>query len=255
MNISGVIITYNEEDNLEDCLNSLKDVVDEVIVVDSFSTDRTKAIAESFGVRFFEHKFEGHIQQKNYAINLAENDWVLALDADERLSNELREGIKVIKSSEANAKVAAYQFNRLSNYCGKWIRHSGWYPDTKIRLWNRRLGKWGGVNPHDSVKLDVGVQVKKIKGDLEHYSFYTLEQHLSQINKFTTIAAQESYKRGKRVTFAVHVVLYPFWLFIKNFFLKLGFLDGYFGFIICINGAFYKYQKYIKLYLLERRKK
>lgn len=252
LKISGLVITYNEESNLEDCLQSLKPVVDEIIVVDSFSTDGTEEIAKRLGARFIQNRFEGHIQQKNYAVDLAKFDWVLSLDADERLSDELITEIKKIKGQSPEA--GAYKFNRLSNYCGTWIRHCGWYPDTKLRLWNKHKGMWGGVNPHDSVIIESGVEVKKIKGDLLHYSFYTAEQHLHQMNKFTTIAAQESYARGKKTYFLFHIVLYPFWLFFKNYVLKLGFLDGYFGFIICINGAFYKYQKYTKLYILGKGK-
>ncbi|MEM7108714.1 MAG: glycosyltransferase family 2 protein [Bacteroidota bacterium] len=247
MNISGVIITYNEEHNLEECLNSIKDVVDEIIVVDSFSTDRTRAIAESFKVRFLEHKFEGHIQQKNYAVDLAENDWVLSLDADERLSDELKEAIKVIKSSVTDTKVGAYKCNRLSNYCGKWIKHSGWYPDTKIRLWNRRLGKWGGINPHDSVVLEAGVQMSKVKGDLLHYSYRTIDEHIDQMNKFSEIAAVEASAAGKMTNVLIHLVIYPALTFLKNYFVRLGFLDGYYGFIVCKNSAYYRFLKYVKL--------
>ncbi|MEM6360028.1 MAG: glycosyltransferase family 2 protein [Bacteroidota bacterium] len=252
LKISGLVITYNEESNLEDCLKSLKPVVDEIVVVDSFSADNTEEIAKRFGARFIQNRFEGHIQQKNYAVDQAKFDWVLSLDADERLSDELIAEIKKIKGQ--NPDLGAYKFNRLSNYCGSWIRHCGWYPDTKLRLWNKQIGKWGGVNPHDSVIIQPSVEVKKLKGDLLHYSFYTVGQHLQQINKFTTIAAQESYNRGKKTNFLLHIVLYPFWLFLKNYILKRGFLDGYFGFIICINGAFYKYQKYTKLYILGKTK-
>ncbi|MTI29248.1 glycosyltransferase family 2 protein, partial [Cytophagales bacterium RKSG123] len=148
--ISAVIITYNEEKNIQRCLESLKGVVDEIVVVDSLSTDNTKKICEKFDVHFIENPFEGHIEQKNYAMGCARNDYVLSLDADEALSPKLKESILKVKE---NWTADFYSFNRLNNYCGQWIRHSGWYPDKKIRLWDRRKGKWGGKNPHDNVVM------------------------------------------------------------------------------------------------------
>ncbi|MEQ9168236.1 MAG: glycosyltransferase family 2 protein [Fulvivirga sp.] len=251
LKISGVIITYNEEENIEECIQSLLDVVDELIVVDSFSTDQTKTIAEKYGVKFIEHAFEGHIEQKNYAISQAKHDWVLSLDADERLSENLQAVIKLLKKDGTMAD--GYRFNRLNNYCGKWIKHCGWYPDTKIRLWNKQKGQWGGVNPHDTVVMDTGTTVKAIKADILHYTYRSIAQHVLQIDKFTTIAANESHRKGKKVIFMWHMVLYPFWFFVQKYFLKFGFLDGQYGFLVCISGAYYKYLKYAKLYILNKR--
>lgn len=242
--ISAVIITYNEEKNIARCIGSLRDVADEILVVDSFSKDSTREICESMGVRFMEHAFEGHIQQKNYAAEQASFDFVLSLDADEALSLELAEHILRIKNNKTHD---AYRFNRLTNYCGKWIRHCGWYPDTKLRLWDRRKGKWGGRNPHDSVKMQSGSKVKHIGGDILHYSFYSVTQHLQQIDKFTTIMAQEKYKDGKKVHSFYHLFIKPLMFFIQRYIFRLGILDGYEGYIVCKNGSYYKFIQYVKL--------
>ena len=142
LKISAVIITYNEEANIERCLESLEGTADEVLVVDSFSTDRTADICKSKGVDFIQHPFKGHIEQKNYALSCAGNNYVLSLDADEALSDNL---IQSIRAAKQNWRADGYSVNRLTNYCGKWIRHCGWYPDKKVRLWDRRKGHWGGV--------------------------------------------------------------------------------------------------------------
>lgn len=249
--ISAVIITYNEEDNLGRCISSLTSVVDEVLVVDSFSTDRTKEIAINQGARFIENPFEGHIQQKNFALSKAKHHWVLSLDADEELSDTLIDSILNVKDSPT---VNAYKMNRLTSYCGHWIHYSGWYPDTKIRFWNKEVGSWGGTNPHDSVILDKGIVAQKIEGDLLHYSYSSVSQHVLQLDKFTTIAAREALAKGKKLNPVIHIILYPFWIFIKTYFLKLGFLDGFYGFVICINGSFYKFLKYVKLFQLKNNK-
>ena len=251
MKISGVVITYNEEENIEECLQSMLGVVDELIVVDSFSTDKTKAIAEKYNLKFIEHKFEGHIEQKNYAIEQASNDWVLSLDADERLSDSLQASIKLLKKE--NSKLDGYRFNRLNNYCGQWIRHCGWYPDTKIRLWNKQKGQWGGVNPHDTVVMSEGTSIKSIKSDILHYTYRRMEDHITQMNKFSTIAALEDQKKGKTANIIMHLMFYPVLNFLKNYIIRLGFLDGYAGYLVCKNGAYYRFLKYAKLRNLSKQ--
>ena len=149
MKISATIITFNEERNIKKCIESLLEVADEVIVVDSFSTDDTERICKSFDkLKFYKHSFEGHIQQKNFAVSKTSYNFVLSLDADEQLSNDLINEINNIKIKKVTIP-SAYSMPRLNNYCGKWIRHCGWYPDRKIRLWDKRIGTWGGTNPHD----------------------------------------------------------------------------------------------------------
>lgn len=247
--ISATIITYNEERNIERCIRSIKAVADEIVVVDSYSTDKTKEICQKLGVRIVEHDFAGYVEQKNYALTRANHDYVLALDADEALSDDLREAILNVKSSWTHD---SYRFNRLTNYCGHWVRHCGWYPDTKLRLWDRRKGQWGGTNPHDSVKMAEGTSTTHIKGDLLHYSYYSPEQHMQQIDRFTTIAAQAYRAKGKRVIPVFHLFLYPILVFFNRYILKRGFLDGTTGLIICRSAAFYKFLKYAKLHLLYR---
>jgi glycosyltransferase involved in cell wall biosynthesis len=251
MKLSVAIITFNEEKNIERCLQSIQPVADEIVVVDSLSTDATEAICKKYNVRFISEKFRGHIQQKNYALELTSHDFVLSLDADEELSAELTKSILEVKSG---GKADAYKFNRLNNYCGTFIYHGGWYPDTKIRLWNKKIGKWGGENPHDQVIMNVGSSVMKLHGDLKHYTYRTIGEHLLQMNKFSDIAAAEAFKKNKKTSLILHLVLNPFFTFLKAYFLKAGFLDGVPGFQVAISGAYYRYLKYAKLYQLHQKR-
>lgn len=250
--LSAVIITFNEEHNIGRCLESIKDVVDEIVVVDSFSTDRTREICESYGAKFIEHIFEGHIQQKNWAITQASNPYVLSLDADEALDETLKQ--EVLKTKN-NWVADAYRMNRLTNYCGQWIHHSGWYPDRKLRLWDSRLGEWGGDNPHDRYELhDSKGTIQQLKGDILHYSYYTVEEHYKQSIYFTDIQSKAQYNRGKRVS-TIQLVVNPAVRFIKNYFINLGFLDGKNGWIICKISAYSTYLKYKKILQLQRANK
>jgi glycosyltransferase involved in cell wall biosynthesis len=242
--ISAVIITYNEEKNIDRCLDSVRAVADEIVVVDSYSTDNTKEICSRIKVNFLQHHFEGHIEQKNFALNCAGYEHVLALDADEVLSEKL---IQSIQTAKKNWQFDGYCFNRLTNYCGKWIRHSGWYPDTKLRLWDKSKGGWGGVNPHDRVMLDEKSRVCHLPGDLYHYSYHTIKDHIEQINSFSEIASRAAYAEGRQASLWLDIVMNPLLTFFKKYFLKLGILDGYQGFMIAIHTAYGKFLKYIKL--------
>jgi len=237
--ISVAIITYNEERNIQRCLESVQQIAEEIIIVDSFSTDQTEHISNEFNVRFIQNKFEGHIQQKNVALQLCSNAWVLSLDADEALSNELIESIVAWKKTHPSKN--AYSFHRLTNYCGKWVRHCGWYPDEKIRLVRKGKATWGGVNPHD--KLIVEGSTGKIEGDILHYSYYTKDDHLKQIDYFGKIAANEMYRIGKKTALLL-IYLKTIVQFIKSFVIKRGFLDGKTGFQISYLSAFATYRKY-----------
>lgn len=248
-NVSAVIITFNEENNIGRCIDSVSRVVDEIVVVDSFSTDRTKEICLSKGVRFIENPFEGHIEQKNFALQQATCDHVLSLDADEALSDELADSIKEVKN---NWDVDAYEFNRRTSYCGKWIWHCGWYPNRRPRLWDRRKGIWGGVNPHDKVIMEEGSKVSLIAGDLLHYSFPSIKDHVQTANNFSEIAAREAVKRKKQVNFVIHILLNPAYTFLYNYIFRRGFLDGYYGFIICTISAFANFLKYSKIKQLQK---
>ena len=243
VSISAVIITYNEEKNIQRCLESLRDVADEIVVVDSYSTDRTEEICRSFNVKFIRHRFVGHIQQKNWAILQASSPYILSLDADEALSDELRASI--LKAKE-NWTHDGYYFNRLTNYCGKWIRHTSWYPSRKLRMWDARKGNWGGFNPHDRYYLTKGASRMFLKGDILHYSYYSVSEHLVQMNTFSTILAHSYYERGKRV-YSFSLILHPLWRFIKDYFINTGFMDGFYGFIVSVNSAHEVFLKYVKL--------
>jgi len=241
--ISVVIMTLNEELNIERCLQSVRDVADEIIVVDSFSTDRTEEICLKFGARFIRHPFGGYIEQRRYSIGQATHDHILAIDADEALSDELRASILSVKN---NWTRDGYHFNRLNSYCGQWIRHSGWYPDRKIRLFDRRKISVKGKNPHDQILPDKHATVKHIKGDLLHYTYLTVEEHIRQINRFTEIQARESFEHGKKAN-CFSILFSPGYKFIRHYFFHLGFLDGYYGFLICKNMAYSTFLKHAKL--------
>ena len=242
MKLSVVIITFNEERNIERCLLSVQELADEILVVDSFSKDKTLAICEKYQAKVIQNPFEGHIQQKNFAMEQASNDWILSLDADEALSEELAIAIKQVKSAE-KSQVNLYEMNRLTNYCGSWVKHCGWYPDTKVRLVNRKFAKWGGVNPHDKLEGSKQEKVEFLKGDILHYSYYTKEDHLKQIEYFSKIAAGELVKQGKNVgQFTVYLKMAA--QFFKSFVLKKGFLDGKTGWQISKLSAFATYRKY-----------
>jgi len=247
--ISAVIITFNEEKNIRRCILSLQPVVEEILVVDSYSTDNTVAICQEMGVQVIQHPFEGHIQQKNFGVSQATYDYILSLDADEALSDRLGQSIL---SAKQNLVADAYAFNRLTNYCGKWIYHCGWYPDRKLRLWKKQTGSWGGTNPHDKVIMAQGQKPIHLTGDLLHYSFYTLDQHIEQINYFSSISAEAAFREGKRSNL-LKILYKPLAKFLKGYVLKAGFLDGYYGWIICVNSAHAKFLKYTKLYELQRQ--
>jgi glycosyltransferase involved in cell wall biosynthesis len=241
--ISAVIITYNEEKNIGRCIDSLQGVADEILVVDSFSTDRTPEIVAERGAVYLANPFGGHIEQKNFAMAQARYDYILSLDADEALDDPLRRSILAIKN---DWQADGYTMNRRTNYCGQWIWHCGWYPDRKLRLWDRRKGRWGGVNPHDEVLMENGAKTLHISGDLLHYSFYSISQHLGQVNYFTDIMAKAQFEAGKRSN-VLKVVISPVLKFIKSYLLQLGFLDGYYGLVICTISAHASFIKYAKL--------
>jgi len=245
--VSAVIITFNEERNIGRCLDSLQGVADEIIVVDSFSKDATQNIALSKGATFIEHAFPGHIEQKNYAISKAKYPHILSLDADEALDDHLREAIKNLKE---NWQYDGYYLNRLTNYCGKWIRHGLWYPDRKLRLWDSRKGTWGGQNPHDTFILEPGTKTAQLPGHLLHYSIYTFEEHLKQIKKFTDISSAAAYKNGKRSSL-LKIIVSPSLKFVRAYIFKLGFLDGKEGWMIARWSAYATYLKYTKLKALQ----
>jgi glycosyltransferase involved in cell wall biosynthesis len=248
--LSAAIITLNEERNIERCLLSLQGVADEVVVVDSLSTDRTREICERHGATFIEQRFLGHIEQKNLAIERTRHDHVLAIDADEALSPEL--AASILKAKAEGFPSDAYSMNRLSWYCEKFIRHGTWYPDRKLRLIRKGKGSFGGLNPHDRIIMDPGTGVVQLDGDLLHYTYYTIEEHVIQGNKFSTISAQRMLDRGRKAHL-FNLLWNPLIAFLQHYVFKAGFLDGFYGLVIAHQQAYQTFLKYAKLMQLQKK--
>lgn len=247
--LSVVIITYNEEKNIGRCINSVKGIADEIIVLDSFSTDNTVAIAEALGAVVTSGTFYGYISQKNKAIQLATHDYILSLDADEAVSDELATSILAAKK---NIKYSAYSMNRCNWYRGKFIYHGLWYPDRKLRLFDRRVGYCGGFNPHDRIELRQPVAVKHLQGDLLHFTYQTETEYWERNEEVSQTAAQSMYENGKGRSW-YKIIINPAWAFINGFFLRMGFLDGSRGWVIAVNTTRQCYRKYELLHQLYRQ--
>ena len=247
--LSAIIITLNEEKNIGRCLESISGVVDEIVVVDSFSTDKTKEICAKYKAKFIEHPFEDFTKQKNFALSQCSHDWVLSLDADEALDPVLRRNILELKKFPQKH---GFKMHRVTNYCGKWIRHGGWYPDIKLRLIDKRYSRFEGGKVHE--KLITDQEVKMVGGEILHYSFYSIDQHQKQANDFSTHAANTLFEKGETTT-VFRVLGAPVFSFFKNYFIKLGFLDGFYGLVIAVISAQAKFLKYAKLLSLHLLKK
>lgn len=241
--ISAIIITLNEARQIARCIRSVQRVADEVIVVDSFSGDDTVAIAESLGARVFRHEFAGYGAQKNIAAGYATHDWLLNMDADEALSPELERSILEIKKNPAKD---AYACNRLTNYCGKWIRHCGWYPDTLVRLWHRDKADVTRDTVHEQFVVYPGAATGFLAGDLLHYSFPTISHHLKKIEEYSETGARQDIARGKTCSL-LRLWFVPKWKFFVTYIIRLGILDGYYGYIISKHSAFATFVKYVKI--------
>lgn len=239
--ISACIISFNEEKKIEDCLKSLVGIADEIIVVDSNSTDNTVAIAQKYTDRIILQDFLGFIEQKNFAVQQAKNDWVLSLDCDERLSPELQKAITEVKHSSEQAD--AYRMPRKTFYIYRWLNYC-WYPDLKIRLFNKNSAHWGGTNPHDHIVTSAS-NIVQLPGDIYHYSFDSISDHIKTIDKFTEIGADELVRKNKSFN-----LLSPFthssWIFLKLYILKRGFMDGFAGIIVSVLSAMHVFIKYSK---------
>ena len=245
--ISAVVITYNEEENIGRCIDSLIPVADEILIVDSYSKDKTKEECLKRNVRFIQHPFFGHVEQKNYALENAAYDHVISLDGDEYLSEELTQSILEVKEK---LKDEVYYFSRLSSYEGKWIRYTDWYPDRKLRLWNRNLGRWGGSNPHDKVIVNQKTEIKHLKGELLHKAYKDADQLVIKANQYSTLFAQSARVLvGSSYFKIVYKTIYTF---IRNYFVRTGFLSGLAGLQISFANATYTFFKYSKLLALNR---
>jgi glycosyltransferase involved in cell wall biosynthesis len=240
MKISATIIAFNEERNIARVIESLR-CCDEILVLDSGSNDRTVEIATKLGARVVEASWHGYAAQKNIAAELAANDWILSLDADESLSEALEAEIWQIKKS--GPKFDGYTVPRLAQYLGRWILHSGWHPDRKVRLFDRRKARWVGDFVHESVTVDG--QVGTLKSNLLHFTCNSLSEHLRSMDRYTTLAAQEIVARQKNISLGL-LLFDPPWTFFRTYIIKRGFLDGAEGLAIAYMAAFYNFVKYFK---------
>jgi glycosyltransferase involved in cell wall biosynthesis len=231
--ITATIITFNEEDRIAEAIASLS-CCDEVVVVDSGSTDRTREIATACGARVITRAWEGYSRQKNFAAEQAQHDWILSIDADERISIELAD--EIAKAFSAESRWAALSMPRRAFYMGKWIRHSGWYPDRKVRLYDRRRCCWEGDYVHEGLKVDGPVE--RVQGDLLHFPYRDWKDHVRRVEKYTELAAEAARSAGRRGSF-VRLVLAPPVTFLKGFLFHAGFLDGWRGLVIAYMAARY----------------
>ncbi len=241
--ISACIISFNEERKIEECLQSLHGVVEEIVVVDSLSSDQTVEIAGRYTDKIFHQKFLGHVEQKNLAVSKAGHDWILSLDCDERLSPQLREAILAIKEELRERTV--YRMARKTFYVYRWLNHC-WYPDRKVRLFNKHAARWGGVNPHDRVVMDEGVAVADLDGDILHYSFDSISAHLRTLDNFTEIGAREIVAKGKRVGL-LSPLGHGLWTFMRVYLFKGGFRDGLAGLVVGVLSGVHAFVKYAKV--------
>jgi glycosyltransferase involved in cell wall biosynthesis len=247
LDISAIIITYNEEKNIRRCLESLT-WAREIVIVDSASTDRTVEIAREFTDKVIVHPFQGFVSQKNYALDQATLEWVLSVDADEVVTPLLRDRIKEVWPQGKDV-CDGFTVNRLSQFSGKWIRRCGWYPDRKLRLFRRSRGRWTGDEVHEKIRLPG--RVKDLNADLLHYTCQSLSDNVEKIQRYSTIFARAQHERGRRIHLW-DLVIRPAAKFCKSYILKLGFLDGRHGLILSGTATFYVFLKYAKLWELQR---
>jgi len=249
MKISLVIITYNEENNIARCLESVKNIADEIVLIDSYSIDKTVEIARTYGAVVFYHKFNDFGEQKAFAIKQATYDWILSVDADEVLSPELQQSILKAKS---DPHYDGYNVNILTNYCGKWIRHCGWYPQPKLRFFNKNKYRFNTNKVHEGiVTSDSRAKISSLQGNLLHYSYKTISDHTKKIELYSELAAINAIDKGERISL-LKILFGPPWKFFYHYILRLGFLDGYIGYVICKNIAYSGFIKYIKIKLYSK---
>lgn len=242
MKISAVLITLDEEDRLPDALASLAGAVDEVVVVDSHSRDGTVAIAQAAGARVVQNRFEDFGRQKNFALAQAAHEWVLNLDADERLSPELRQAIVGLKEKGVAPGIGAFAIQRQTRYLGRWIRHSGWTPDRKVRLFRKNAASWQG-RVHE--RLNVGGAVASLPGAILHFTYRDIGDHLRRIDRYSTLQAGQIAAQGQRALLARALLLPPL-TFVRHYFVKLGFLDGFPGLVIALLSSWATALKHLK---------
>lgn len=238
-NLSAVIITKNEATNIARCIQSLRGLVTEIIIIDAFSTDDTVKIAKDIGATVVQKEWAGYSQNKNYGNQLAKNDWIISIDADEVITKELKARIQELTLE----KNTVYSINRLNNYCGQWIKHCNWHPDWNIRIFNRKVAEWKGDFVHEKLIFSDTIKVVQLAGLLHHYSYQNSRDHWDRIERYAQLSAQQLFQDGKKATF-IKLWLSPIARFLRTYFLKLGFLDGNAGWIISKRNGYLVYRKY-----------
>ena len=253
--ISVCIICFNEETNIRRCLESVKWVKDkggEIIIVDSLSSDKTIEITREYTDKVSRNKWPGFVNQKNHALSLARNEWVLSVDADEVISDQLRDEIISEWSKGSYENMDAYWMKRHTFYLGRWINHGGWYPDYKIRLFRKSQAKWGGLDPHDRIIMEQGSTTRKLNNDIVHHTYKNLAHQIKTIDRFSDASSEALINEGK-IFCLCNLLFRPPVKFIETYIFKLGFLDGLPGLIISVASAFYVFIKYAKMWENKRK--
>ena len=246
MKLTVTVITRNEAANIEGALESVK-WADEIVVVDSRSSDNTVEIARQHAARVEVRDWKGYSAQRNYAAEIASHDWILAIDADERVPAQLANEIQQIM--RGGPSVGGYRMPRIWYYLGRWIRGTDWYPDYQLRLYNRRVGQFNGKRVHESVELLEG-KPGTLRHDLQHYPYRDISDHVISIDHYTTLAAEEWFASGRR-TNALDVILHPPAAFFRNYVVRMGFRDGTAGFLVSVLNSYYVFLKILKLWELQ----
>lgn len=242
MKLSAVVITFNEAQNIRRCVESLDRVADEIVVLDAFSLDHTKEICQALQVRFVQREWKGYSEAKNYANRLVRGPYIISIDADEALSPGLRKSILAAK--ESGFEGDAYAMNRLNNYCGRWIRHGDWYPDRKVRIFRTGSAFWQG-SIHEKLILSPHARIIRLEGDLLHFAYSSTGEHSKKSLQYAFMVAREEIKRGASKNLAYHGLIKPMFHFLRSYVIKLGFLDGYYGFVLAAISAHERYMRYI----------
>ena len=244
MGLSVAIMTYNEEKNLKRTLQSISKNADEIVIIDGGSTDNTENIAKEFKANFYVEQWKGYGKQRNSAIEKCKEEWILNIDADEEASLELLENIKKIIQKPINSEQKVYEINRVSFCFGKKLKHGGWGTSYAIRLFTKKSGYFNDNTVHEEFVTEINIE--RLKGDLYHHSYLTLEDYFSKFNRYTTEGALDYYKKGKKSSL-FQILFNPIYKFIKMYIIRLGFLDGVEGFMISVTSALYSMVKYFKL--------
>jgi glycosyltransferase involved in cell wall biosynthesis len=244
--VSAIVVCFNEEDRIEACLESLR-WCDEIVVVDSFSTDRTPDICRRYTDGFVQRAWTGYRDQKAYAHSRATKEWVLLVDSDEIVTPELRDEIQAALKGDGGL-YAGYSVPRLVRYLGRWWRRGGWYPDYDVRLFKRERATWGGTDPHEKVLVDG--RVRRLRQPLHHFTYRNIDDHIQRINRYTSISSKELRREGHRWRLS-DALLRPPARFFRSYVLKRGFMEGFAGFYVALTAAVYVFLKYAKLWELE----